>query len=288
MRYSRMREGVQEEKKSSRIGGVVLVLMAVGVVVYLIGAAKVGTFLSDKVIRPLVGVFSEKDDPDPEASEKPEETELISGEVTFPGIETYLLQIGVFTERENAERSAETIAGMGGAGYVLEDGSDLRVIISGYEAKEDAENVKERLLSEQNMESKLYEIRGEEAAYTLETEQSVLDVFGEISRECGAYHKTLMDLSISLDKGEITRQDALGKIEEIRGEIAEKREQLGSWAESAQDELIHRTKDYYTALEEEFSGFEGELTDIQLTARVKHAYSACAVLYGDFLQNGGE
>ena len=48
MRYSRMKEEVAEEKKSGRLGGVVLVLFVIGAVVYMVGAAKVGTFCRTK------------------------------------------------------------------------------------------------------------------------------------------------------------------------------------------------------------------------------------------------
>lgn len=289
MRYSRMTEEVKEERKSGRAGVVILVLFALGAVVYMIGAAKVGSFLSEKIIRPVVSLFDE--DTHEAAEEVSSETGVsneVSAEITFPAMKMWLLQVGAFGEKDNAEKSAGEIADMGGAGYILEEDGTYRVIIAGYAKEEDAANVKERLKTEQNMESKLLELSAESAVYTMKTEQSVIDTFAAAAEECGNYPALLMELSLRLDKGGISAAEAKNELSEMKDQIGERMEYFSDLSENSEDELLIRTQKYYVELHGAFSVFEEELSDIALSSRIKHCYISSAALYRDFLQNNVE
>lgn len=289
MRYSRMTEEVKEERKSGRAGVVILVLFALGAVVYMIGAAKVGSFLSEKIIRPVVSLF---DEDTPEAAEEVSSetgvSDEVSAEITFPAMKMWLLQVGAFGENDNAEKSAEEIADMGGAGYILEEDGTYRVIIAGYAKEEDAANVKERLKTEQNMESKLLELSAESAVYTMKTEQSVIDAFAAAAEECGNYPQLLMELSLRLDKGEISAAEAINELSEMKEQIGERKEYFSDLSENSEDELLIRTQKYYGELHGAFSVFEEELSDLALSSAIKHCYISSGALYRDFLQNNVE
>ena len=102
---------------------------------YLGAATKAGTFLAEKVVRPVfeqLGVFA-GDRAAPEASSSPEGTVSY----TAPAMDFYFLQVGVYASQENAETEAKSIQSQGGAGYVYQDKEDFRVILSAYTSQDD-------------------------------------------------------------------------------------------------------------------------------------------------------
>ena len=110
---------------------------------YLGAATKAGTFLAEKVVRPVfeqLGVFA-GDRAAPEASSSPEGTVSY----TAPAMDFYFLQVGVYASQENAETEAKSIQSQGGAGYVYQDKEDFRVILSAYTSQDDAETVQQRI-----------------------------------------------------------------------------------------------------------------------------------------------
>ena len=125
---------------------------------YLGAATKAGTFLAEKVVRPVfeqLGVFA-GDRAAPEASSSPEGTVSY----TAPAMDFYFLQVGVYASQENAETEAKSIQSQGGAGYVYQDKEDFRVILSAYTSQDDAETVQQRLAD--TMELKVLPIHIEE------------------------------------------------------------------------------------------------------------------------------
>lgn len=125
---------------------------------YLGAATKAGTFLAEKVVRPVfeqLGVFSKDENPVDMSS-----TPTGAMNYTIPSTEFYFLQAGVYASRENAKSEAKSIQAQGGAGYIYQDEEDFRVILSAYTLQEDAETVKQRLSD--TMELKVFPIRIEE------------------------------------------------------------------------------------------------------------------------------
>lgn len=125
---------------------------------YLGAATKAGTFLAEKVVRPVfeqLGVFSGE-------GTAPEATSSPVGTVSYtaPAMDFYFLQVGVYASQENAETEAKSIQSQGGAGYVYQDKEDFRVILSAYTSQDDAETVQQRLAD--TMELKVLPIHIEE------------------------------------------------------------------------------------------------------------------------------
>ena len=134
----------------------------VGAIVYLISSSAAGEWIAQKVIAPVIEVFSgEKEtqgtddiqtgNQDLETPVKTSEVSLsteknaVSAEVTLPAVTSYMLQMGSFTTEENALAQATILKTMGGGGYVMPDNGRFRVLAAGYTTKESAEEVRDRL-----------------------------------------------------------------------------------------------------------------------------------------------
>lgn len=275
-----MKKTIQEEPKRGKNSGFFLILLVVAAVIYLIVAGKAGSFLSDKIVKPVVSFFTQNTDKD---SEENPAVETVGVNVKFPAFEMYLLQVGIFSEESNAEKSSAEISSMGGAGYIREENGDHRVIISGYATKDDAENVKERLLSEQNMETKILELQVPEVTYTLNTEQSVLEEFTEIAKRSAEYPTKLMELSLQFDKGEVSADSINTELELLLDEVKQYKITLEGFSGESEDVLLQKAYSFYTTLVNEYSAFAGDMTEIELSARIKHGYIASAYAYQSFL-----
>lgn len=283
MRYSRMRETTPPEEKSGKPMGLIVFLLIAGAVVYLVSAGKAGNFLSEKVIQPIANYFSEDTPRDEADAQGSSGTSAQTASITFPSIELYLLQVGVYSEEENAKKAATEIAAIGGAGYFYEDEGNYRVLISGYSAKSDAEDVHDRLEQEQQMESKLLTLLTEETVYTLTTEPEVITLFEKFPEESAGVHRQLMELSLELDKGNISKDTALATLGSIRETTLSYLTQFRELVDQSEDALLTRTAAYCETLLTACELSE-ELSEIEVSAGIKRAYIAAAYAYRDLVE----
>ena len=170
MRYSRMQyENTRAQQRSFKGIWLFVVIIAAAVGIYLIGAAKVGDFLSQKIVTPVVSwLTGEKPQQEPSGSANtavvPSSAagETVSKDLKMEGGTIYALQVGLYTEEKNAQDASAQLVSKGGAGYILQTQEGMRVLIAGYATREDAENVQQRLASEQQMETSIYEMGTQE------------------------------------------------------------------------------------------------------------------------------
>ncbi len=290
MRYSRMREQHLHTKENTpqKSGGFIFILIIAAAVVYIICATKAGEYLSEKVITPVVSFFAEKTDETEHAESASAiisaPNDLVTEEIALPASEDYLLQYGVFSSMDNAQASAEELMSIGGAGYIREEDGQFRVIISGYSAKDDALNVKERLQSDRGMQTKLIELTEGDSACTVtsapEHTETVKSMIGEIADT----HKALLNAALDLDKGNITETDASALLESHKSTVETSLGSIGELSEKTDDPLIKALQDYYITANEAVKDDMHELSGAALSSALKHAYIGCAYAYHDLLQ----
>jgi len=125
---------------------------------------------------------------------------------------------------------AEQLQAKGGAGYIQQDEGRFRVLLVAYEDKADATNVSQRLQTNQQLETKIYELHRDVINIELEGQEK------EISLIENAFHLTdsavaeVFSLSLAFDKGDMTETEVREKcskifqeIEEIKKSVDEKR-----------------------------------------------------------------
>ena len=99
--------------------------------------------------------------------EAPESAPRRAYALTFAPLETHLVQFGAYEDALSARIEAARYMPRGAAGYVLE-GSLYRVIGAGYDSRQDAQGVCERLREEEGMEASVYSLSSGEVELTME------------------------------------------------------------------------------------------------------------------------
>ena len=96
----------------------------------------------------------------------------------------YMLQMGVYSSHENAQKEAERLRALGAAGYIFADSSSgetrYRVMASGYDSEQSAKSVKDRLTSE-GVEAAMYTLSSPQASFRVTADKSAIEDV------CGAF-----------------------------------------------------------------------------------------------------
>lgn len=275
MRSSRNGDyGIYEEteRPKKKHGGVVLlvILIIVGVAVAVIGVSKVGGFISDKIVTPVAAWLA----PDEEADQTEEQpplaavSETVTESFALEENVLYALQVGVFSSKTNADVFAGELSARGGAGYVMEDTGNWRVLIAGYGDKADAESVQQRLKSEQGMESKLLEIRADEKGFTVTAGKESIEAIKVGVETANGLVARLCDMSIRVDKGELPAETAKEELSALTAELESAIGGLSSIDE--EDGAAEIVAGYIAKTKDTVSNIDGGVTEI--SAGLKRAY----------------
>ena len=93
----------------------------------------------------------------------------------LPALNCYMLQMGVYSSHENAQKEAERLRALGAAGYIFADSSSgetrYRVMASGYDSEQSAKSVKDRLTSE-GVEAAMYTLSSPQASFRVTADKS--------------------------------------------------------------------------------------------------------------------
>ena len=288
MRYSRMENSRHKQPGGPRKAWFfVAFVLVIGVGVYTIGAAKVGNFISEKIVTPVVAWVTGEDakNPDPanpsaSAAPSPSPSEAApssTATVTLKGGTIYALQAGIFADEANANALATTLSGQGGAGYVLADTEGYRVLIAGYQTEGEAESVKNQLKSEQQMETKQYAITSAETKFRITADTATIASVQAAMEGAMEYQEALLPLSISLDKGETKAEDAKTQIAQLREKAENMKKTVDEIASSTDNKTIKSISQFYGETVTALQGVGEGLGDIELSAKIKYTYLAIGV-----------
>ncbi|MGI6004685.1 MAG: SPOR domain-containing protein [Christensenellales bacterium] len=149
--------------------GVAIVLT----VVLCSAAIFLGIFLTDKWLVPTIT----EPLPMPTASVKPSaapsqtaqaSANLVVEKITMESWDTFMVQIGAFVLPDNADRAAENIKEVGGAGYILRNGGGFyRVMSSAFASEYDASIVKEQIKDQMNISAEVYTLKSGEFSFNI-------------------------------------------------------------------------------------------------------------------------
>lgn len=281
-------QGKAKEKQNGHKGMIIFVLFLVGaaVAVYFIGAVKVGNFISDQIVMPVVSwvtggqTTSENEEEDvtpnsPQPDDAKEQT--VTSTFEIPEISVYALQAGVFSEQENADTFAESLQQKGGAGYILEEEGSYRVMIAGYLTQEEAENVKDRLESEQSMETKVFPIEAGKLSVEMETTEEAAEVIKTCIAPCSGYVNEMATLALSLDKNETTLSKAQDKIQEMLEEVEKNKNMVDEIAENTDNDSIQSLKMFYHDTAKSIQAVLNQENTLAFSAKLKEAYLGAGV-----------
>ena len=280
MRYSRAQyeNSKTSQQKGSRSFLFFAILAAVIVGVYLIGVAKVGNFLSQKIVTPVVSWLTGEDVKAPSESKNAGAAPVISPaasnaekEMKLPGGTIFALQVGLYAEENNAKDASAQLVSKGGAGYILQTAEGKRVLIAGYATREDAENVQQRLLKEQQMQTSVFEMSTQEMTVTVSSDADSLAKIETALSSANKYYDDLMGYAISFDKQELDKAVLQQNIAGMKSDAAGIKANLQK-LEAGDNKVIGALIAYYEKVETALAKAEADLSDAALSSQVKEVY----------------
>ena len=298
MEYRRRRRRARARRRSSSVrasgggsaGGAVITLLLIAGIVYIIASSNAGEWVAKNVMAPVVSFFAgdKTDSKDGESLDDPSESggavsiDLSEGdaapasaELTFPGVQCYMLQMGAFTSKQNAETTAAMLRARGGAGYILEDVSSgetrYRVMAAGYEDYDSAKSVKDRLVAE-GTDCTVYTLSSASAVFRVtapkDSMPGVRTGFDALANARGSLARACIDF----DKDALTLEEGKAKVEAILLALETEMKPLASFAPD--DGALSRILDAYAALRaslETLAAGEYQST-VDFSATMKYTY----------------
>lgn len=191
MEYRRKRKRRRSSTSTgSGTAKAITVLAAVAVLVYLISASAAGTWIAERVLAPAFTWFDElvtraaKPKEPLEKGKTPQPTgsslqaSSVTGEIKLPSIECFALQMGVYSDKNNASSQAQLLQQRGAGGYVMEDSGRYRVLAAAYADEASLKQVRTQLTAE-GLESASYTFSAPESILRVTASKAQLDGISE-------------------------------------------------------------------------------------------------------------
>lgn len=206
-------------------------LLVVAAVVYLISASAAGTWIAQNVMAPAFAAFdnmiqrtaSAETTPNTAQTSAPRTSganeKTVTGDVELPAMECFVLQMGVYSDKNNADAQAQALQQRGAGGYVMEDAGRYRVLAAAYETQESLKQVRDQLTAE-GLESAAYTFNAPESTLRVTATQSQLDgiassfeALNTLQQEMAAAVLTFDQQKLSADKGRDTANTLLTRLQ---------------------------------------------------------------------------
>ncbi len=205
-------------------------LLVVAAVVYLISASAAGTWIAQKVMAPAFAAFDNMiqrtastktpevgETSTPRVSASNEKT--VTGDVELPAMACFALQMGVYSDKNNADSQAQALQQRGAGGYVMEDAGRYRVLAAAYQTQESLKQVRDQLTAE-GLESATYTFSAPVSTLRVTATQSQLDgiassfnALNTLQQEMAAAVLLFDQQQLSADKGRETASELLNKLQ---------------------------------------------------------------------------
>ena len=236
--YSNARPYTVRMKKRRMTATTLVVLLSIVLIAGIIAFSPIGDYLMEHAVNPVISALRKPKEKDSDIVSALKSQELVTAEPTaspspvqnsFTIVETpfYLLQMGVYTEQEQAEEQGRKLRAMGAAGMVYADGNVYRVFAAAYRDEESLKKVQSQVRTDgfeatpfiTDRNSVHLALKGEKVAVT-----AVEAAIALISKVPG----DLSDLSLSLDKESIDGSQYKESLNVLEEQIQDVLEQFQS------------------------------------------------------------
>lgn len=249
---ARYRSGPARTSGGGSAGGAVISLLLIAGIIYVIASSTAGEWVAKNVMAPAIAFFTgSKTEDDPVDGEKtggenenPDgqataidlsegASKPVSAELTFPGVSCYMLQMGVFSSKDNADAEAAQLRARGAGGYVMQDASGgetrYRVMASGYEDYESAKSVKDRLVSE-GTDCTIYTLTSASAVFKVTAPEESMEGVNAGFEALSNARVSLAQASIDFDKDALTLSDGKALASDILNALEDDMQPLTAFA----------------------------------------------------------
>lgn len=273
----------KREKGSGMFGAILVVILTAGLIYMLIGTS-VGTLITQNVLKscsniespsPTVPAYS-----DNLVSLNPET--LISEEITFPGINMFSLQMGVYSDSNTASGLVSSLKALGAAGYVLETNNGYKVFASCYDTEAAAQSVCDRLRN-QGYDCMITPIECDEVVIRIDVLESSIEKIKKVCEYAHTVTSNLYKEVINFDSEERSVDYGRAIIEEIITNINTVRDGISDSSDSSG--FISALNNYYIRLEGFMTTFNSSTGDnrVEASGMLKHLQFDVIFSYIDFL-----
>ncbi|MBR6186661.1 MAG: SPOR domain-containing protein [Clostridia bacterium] len=182
------------------------------------------------------------------AKNAPEEAPRAETTLTLPAQSWYALQLGAFDEISGAEALAALFQSRGAAGCILKKDQYL-VLAAAYETRSGAQSVQMKLKNQHQVDTVIVEITRPEITFRLSGRKDSLDALRDALDALHEASGHLSGLSLLLDRGEGTRQQALDALRSEKNTV----DMLKARLQSLFSQSAHPTVSEITRILDDFS-----------------------------------
>lgn len=269
------------------------VTLLAGIAIFVALAVLTGRAVSTNIIKDTgVAASSEPSDtkiivtqptPTPELPQNTPMEEATNGrEIKIEAKDYYFVQFGMFSNEENARTCADSIAALGGAGYIKNTDGKFYVFAMCYSNGNDAKTVVTNLKTQgystllkcfshngmtMNISGSDESVNKIEAAFN-----GVIKATDEIE-----------DIIYKFDKGEIDRIELKNQLRELLNMIESNKDTFSLYAE--QNEIFANAKTLCETFYSDISGLLKLESDIELKSRLKNTYITSVFELIEYLDN---
>ncbi|MFO7153600.1 MAG: SPOR domain-containing protein [Caldicoprobacter oshimai] len=295
MRYSRLKRRNRRRYTSMILLGLLLFLA-----VYIGSASAAGNFIS-RIVTSFLGSFTSTNQGEDDASVQAPNTQLtvpnktdktpnegssqkVTEQLDIAPFNLYAIQLGAFTNKENAEVAAKELQAKGGAGYILND-KYFRLLAMGYASEADAQKVKQQLEKE-GIESQIYSISAPgvnmEITASADKVNSVKSAFSLWIDKT----KALEGIVKNLDTSAISVEDARKDIEAMVGAFNSTLEQLKAYSATQEsNHILAGLQELYQNSIESLNGIfaENVVDRVATSSKIKYTYIDMVYKYKQYM-----
>lgn len=295
MRYSRLKRRNRRRYTSMILLGFLLFLA-----VYIGSASAAGNFIS-RIVTSFLGSFTSTNQGEDDASVQAPNTQLtvpnktdktpnegssqkVTEQLDIAPFNLYAIQLGAFTNKENAEVAAKELQAKGGAGYILND-KYFRLLAMGYASEADAQKVKQQLEKE-GIESQIYSISAPgvnmEITASADKVNSVKSAFSLWIDKT----KALEGIVKNLDTSAISVEDARKDIEAMVGAFNSTLEQLKAYSATQEsNHILAGLQELYQNSIESLNGIfaENVVDRVATSSKIKYTYIDMVYKYKQYM-----
>ena len=297
MRYSRLM--AQPPKKKRRYTALIIVIVILAAAVYFAGAGAAGGWLAENVINPVfnndstsvAATSTESSDVSTASVEETVQTvnlpaesgTRVEEEISADEVSLYALQVGAFSEEDNAKNTASSVRALGGAGFVAYDGELYRVLIAAYTDESDAKEVKTTLESE-NVSTSVFTLSSGTLTFKIGAEQSQIDAIKACFNVVPEIIDTLQQIIYDADKGENV-DAALAALRQKATEKADNLEAVVSTDGGAMQSLSTYMQGLCKTLEN--IPLSTDVSEVEFSSELKYNLIGIVIDYSTFLDEIG-
>ncbi len=295
MRYSRLKRRNRRRYTSMILLGLLLFLA-----VYIGSASAAGNFIS-RIVTSFLGSFTSTNQGEDDASVQAPNTQLtvpnktdktpnegssqkVTEQLDIAPFNLYAIQLGAFTNKENAEVAAKELQAKGGAGYILND-KYFRLLAMGYASEADAQKIKQQLEKE-GIESQIYSISAPgvnmEITASADKVNSVKSAFSLWIDKT----KALEGIVKNLDTSAISVEDARKDIEAMVGAFNSTLEQLKAYSATQEsNHILAGLQELYQNSIESLNGIfaENVVDRVATSSKIKYTYIDMVYKYKQYM-----